>query len=428
MPSQEAWTLQTVWRAQERFYAGRLDKEVSLWHDAMKRWLRGQRYLPCSLGISVHQAAAECPGCGQQSLGHCCLPATLPPLPATVLLCHCPVAFRLDPGSQVLRGMAFSFLSLDSHLVPFPLLTASLEKTLRHFDLLSQAWCPDRTVSCSTRLGCPTGRAWLRRAGRSLRKIGVTLDLVFTVKRRKLWGVCWQVQDHRNCHCWAGPGDFVSCAVTEPHEVVSPLMVFHLFDSSCVENRKTVSRPCLPACVLRWGTNFPSLMSTSWLSTTLGSTGPNGAPDGHPACQSVPASTLIIYSLAPFFPRKLAGCGGWAGKVREHTDFPSAAQPSLNNWHVSTTRNRGSQRNAEELSRAQAAESRARLFPSRFLCDRDGLLEWVSLRTTITSLFETVSSVLTEGTYIFWDTDLFAKVHLAYSRWTEDGECFFLGF
>lgn len=45
--------------------------------------------------------------------------------------------------------------------------------------------------------------------------------------------------------------EFVSCAVTEPHEVVSPLMVFHLFDSSCAENRKTVSHPCLPACVLR---------------------------------------------------------------------------------------------------------------------------------------------------------------------------------
>ena len=291
------------------FYAGRLDKEVSLWHDAMKRWLRGQCYLPCSLGISVCQAAAECPGRGQQSLGHCCLPATLPPLPATVLLCHRPVAFWLDPGGQVLPGMAFSFLSLDSHLVPFPLLTASLEKTLRHFDLPSQAWCPDRTVSCSTMLGCPTGRAWLRRAGQSLRNIGVTLDLVFTVKRRRLWEVCRRVQDHRNCRCRAEAGGFVFCAVTEPREVVSPLIVFHLSDSSCVENGRTVSCPCLPACVLRWGTNFPSLMSTSWLSTTLGSTGPSGAPDDHPAFQSVPASTLVIHSLAPFSPESWQGWG-----------------------------------------------------------------------------------------------------------------------
>ena len=144
MPSQEAWILylQTVWRAQERFYAGRLDKQIHLWHGAVQKWLRGQCSLPCALGISVRQAAAECPGCGQRSLGHCCLLASLPPLPATVFLCHCPATFWLDPGSQVLPGMAFSSLTFDPHLVPSPLLTASVEKILRHFGLPSAVLNP----------------------------------------------------------------------------------------------------------------------------------------------------------------------------------------------------------------------------------------------------------------------------------------------
>lgn len=113
----------------------------------------------------------------------------------------------------------------------------------------------------------------------------------------------------------------------------SPGGLFCLSDRAWLKERRTSWYPCLPACVLLWRTNLPSLMSTSWLSTTLGSTGPRAASAGPLALQSVPASTLIVHSPGPFSLER-----------EGQRNMLTLGYPTPSIWHVSTTRKKRSQK------------------------------------------------------------------------------------
>lgn len=183
----------------------------------------------------------------------------------------------------------------------------------------------------------------------------------------------------------------------------SPGGVFCLPDRAWLKERRTSWYPCLPACVLLWWTNLPSLMSTSWPSTTLGSTGPREASAGPVALQSVPPSTLIVHSPGPFSLER-----------EGQRNMLVLGYPTPSVWRVSTSGTKGVRK--MQRSRIELREQRGQgcLFPVwlpfwwRWAF---GAIGMDLSRDNLLSLFETASLVPTEdGASIFWDTAIFAKV------------------